>query len=292
MKNLWKRGIILSLLPLLYISALGQKFNDSIVLAYRTQTVQSKDDSAKYFYNDSLRSQIKLFLNEEESFETPLGKIPYMGDIYAPDGEFRMITWNLSLADGTYDYFCFVQKKPTENGESFWHELIDHHKEISRAESRRLSKQNWYGSLYYSIIPFKLDKQKTYVLLGWEGHDKFTNKKIIESMYFNQKGEPVFGKAVFEGPRLNKRRVVFEYSKDAYLMLRYNDKTEQIIFNELQPSKPELKGLYSFYQPTMTYNAYQYKKGVWELVLDIKPQNKKNDVEFHNPKDLKPPKQK
>lgn len=268
----------------------GQSINDSLILRYRSLSIQSQEDSIKYLYTDSLRAQIKIFLDQENSFNSPLNKVPYLGDIYAPDGAFRMVTWNLSLKDGTYDYFCFLQMKPDQDKYSDWHEFVDHHKEITRAESRKLSVQNWYGALYYSIVPFKLEKQTMYVLLGWEGNNKFSNKKIIESMYFNQKGDPVFGKSVFQSSRLNKRRVVFEYSKEAYFMLRYNEKLKQIIFNELEPSKPELEGLYSFYQPTMTYNAYQFKKGEWRLILDVKPQNKKSSTEFHNPEDLKKPK--
>tara|TARA_R110002050_G_scaffold204327_2_gene339726 strand:+ start:33673 stop:34551 length:879 start_codon:yes stop_codon:yes gene_type:complete len=287
-----KWGIILFLGAIVWVqtASKAQSVNDSLILRYRSLSIQSQEDSIKYVYTDSLRNQIKLFLDNENSFSTPLSQVPYLGDIYSPDESFRMVTWNLTLTDGTYDYFCFIQMKPDKDGYSDWHELMDHHKEITRAESRKLSKQNWYGALYYSIIPFKLDKETMYVLLGWEGNNKFSNKKLIESMYFSPKGEPVFGKTVFEGPRLNKRRVIFEYSKEAYLMLRYNEKLKQIIFNELEPTKPELEGLYSFYQPTMTYNAYQYKKGEWHLVLDVKPQNKKSSTVFHNPEDLKKPK--
>ena len=68
-----------------------------------------------------------------------------------------------------------------------------------------------------------------YVLLGWEGNNKFSNKKVLECLYFNNKGEPMFGKSVFESNRMNKRRVIFEYSKEAYLMLRYNEKMKKLI---------------------------------------------------------------
>lgn len=269
---------------------LGQTSFDTLITFYRAKSVKSTQDLEKNLYSDSLRMQVKKFLDSEKSFETPLVNIPYLGDLYSPDNAFRMITWNNSLKDGTYDYICFLQLKPNDEGENIWYELNDQHKTIARAESRSLDQENWYGCLYYTIVPFKKDKQKYYTLLGWEGNNNYSNKKLVECLYFNKKQEPQFGKTVFKTERLSKRRVIFEYSKDAYLMLRYNEDLKQIIFNRLEPTKPELEGLYSFYQPTMTFDGYQYKKGEWIMVEDINPRNKKNSKEFHDPKDLKKPK--
>ena len=268
----------------------GQTFNDSTILYYRTQSVNTPSDSGKIIYVDSLRTEIKQFLAAKGSYLHPLNKVPYLGDLRSPDNSFRMITWNVTLKDGTYDYFCFIQMEPTNNDTSIWFELTDHHKTTRRPEYKSLNKDNWYGSLYYSIIPFKKDKTIMYVLLGWEGNTMMSNKKIIDCLYFNSKNEPVFGKSIFQTNRMNKRRVVFEYSKDAYFMLRYNKDMKAIIFNRLEPSRPELKGVYSFYQPVMIFDAYQFKKGEWRLLEDVNPRNTKNDKEFHNPKDLKTPK--
>ncbi|MFT6324256.1 MAG: hypothetical protein ACJAWO_001818 [Halieaceae bacterium] len=272
------------------IPSIAQTPFDSAIFQYRNLSVQAQRDSERLVYSDSLRMVVKSFLDSEDSFSTPLNKVPYLGDLYSPDNKFRFITWNISLKDGTYNYICFIQLAPTKNKASIWHELIDHHKTIKRPESRSLRKDMWYGSLYYSIIPFKKDKETYYVLLGWEGNNKYSNKKIIECLYFNNKQEPLFGKTVFNSSRLNKRRVVFEYSKEAYLMLRYNKDSKQIIFNRLAPTIKELEGLYSFYQPTMAFDAYQYKKGEWILLENVNPRNKKNNKEFHNPSDLKAPK--
>jgi hypothetical protein len=268
----------------------GQPAHDSLILHYRKLSVQMPSDSMKYVYIDSLRAEVKQFMGKENSYNLGLDKVPYLGDLRSPDNAFRMITWNVTLKDGTYDYFCFVQMKPNSHDTSIWFELTDHHKETRRPEYKSLNQDNWYGSLYYSIIPFKKDKQMMYALLGWEGNSSYSNKKIIDCMYFNAKDKPMFGKSVFQTKRMNKRRVVFEYSKEAYLMLRYNEDMKAIIFNRLEPSKPDLKGIYSFYQPVMVYDAYQYKKGEWILLKDVNPRNTKSDKEFHNPKDLKKPK--
>jgi len=260
---------------------------------FRSQSISSKTDSEKFIYNDSLQNVLYEFLGNENSFHSELGKkIQYLGDIFSQDGEIRIITWNISLKDGTHDYFCYIQLKPNEKGISTWHELTDHHKTLTRPKYKSLKKENWYGCLYYSIIPVKIDKKNAYTLLAWEGHNNYSNKKIIDILTFSTRGDPVFGKAVFEGEKHTSRRVIFEYSKEAYLLLRYNEDSKQIIFNRLEPPKPELEGLYSFYTPSLIYDSYVFKKGKWVLHPDINPKNGKSNKEFHNPlKAPKPPKE-
>jgi len=251
----------------------------------RKKTIGSKSDQEKFLYNDSLQFNIYQFLAEENSFNTLLsGKIDYLGDIFSPDGAFRLITWNVSLKDGTHDYFCYVQLQPNDNGESKWFELIDKHKTIDRPDYKTLKLDKWYGCLYYTIIPVKINKEIAYTLLGWEGHNNYSTKKVIDILTFSSKGEPVFGKTVFQNEKHTKRRVVFEYSKEAYLMLRYNEDSKQIIFNRLEPPKPELEGLFSFYTPSLFYDAYEFKKGKWILHKDINPKNGKSNKPFHDPK--------
>ena len=256
---------------------------DSTFKSFRELSLHAKSDVEKTNYSDSLRLAVKKFMNSPGSFDTPLGKIPYIGDIYSPDNAFRMITWNVSLKDETYDYYCFLQLAPNANGESQWHELLDNHKNTRRPETKSLNKSEWFGSLYYSIIPFKKNKKTSYVLLGWEGNNKFSNKKILECLSFNAKNEPRFDQTVFKSGRFNKRRVIFEYSKEAYFMLRYNEKLKMIVFNRLEPAKPELEGLYSYYQPTTTFDAYVLKKEEWIIEKDVDPRNTKNNKIFIDP---------
>jgi hypothetical protein len=257
---------------------------------WRKETLKEISDAEKNSANDSLRHYVEVFLNEKTSFSNPI-KIDFMGDLPSPDGEIRMLTWNLSLSDGTYSYFCYIQKKPFASGNSNWYELNDQHKSVVRPEFKTLKSNQWYGCLYYQIIPVKVNKEIGYTLLGWEGNSPISNKKLIDFVDFNSKGEPVFGKSIFESDNQMKRRVIFEYTKEAYFMLKYDPDEEFIIFNRLEPLKPELEGIYSYYTPIMTYDAYTFKKNKWVLEMDIQPKNPKTNQIYNNPqKAPKPPK--
>lgn len=284
----YKKLLLFGCILLGITSAKGQTFFEDIN-RLRSAQVTMNNDAQKLETNDSLRLKVEAFLNSENSFETALPPIQFIGDLYAPDGAFRMITWNLSMQNGTYKYYCYIQQKEFPKQ---WIELTDKHPFIQRAEYRSLKHTNWYGALYYHIVPFKYKKQTMYVLLGWEGNNTMSNKKVIECLYFNNNNEPMFGKSIFESDRANKRRVIFEYSKEAYMSLRYNEDMKKIIFNELAPMKPELEGIYAYYMPTASYWGYTYKKDTWELVKDLKPENVKNNKPFFAPKQpkVKPPK--
>lgn len=268
----------------------SQDYDISTMSRLRLEVQKSTELAQRIIKNDSLRNEIISFIKSESSYTQKLEDIKYIGDLKSPDDVFRMITWNISLDDGTYQYFCFIQTKPDKLGDSKWFELKDHHKTTSRPEYKTLNAEKWYGCLYYQIIPFKNNKTTMYVLLGWEGNDKFSNKKVLESLYFNAKNEPMFGKSVFETERMNKRRVIFEYSKEAYMMVRFNEKLKQIVFNRLEPMNPELEGIYSYYTPTLTYDAYELHKGNWIVIKDVNPRNEKSDREYHAPPKSKPKK--
>ena len=256
----------------------------------RQASINQTSDWDKLATNDSLILEIEEFLNQEGSFKTNLSEVPYLGDLKSPDLTFRIITWNVSMEDGTYKYYCYIQNAQANKNGISWYKLTDKHFEIKRMETRNLDADNWFGCLYYTIIPFKQNKNTLYALLGWEGHNKFSNRKVIECLYFDKNGTPRFGKTVFKDEKITKRRVVFEYSKDAYLLLRYNPDLKSIIFNRLEPMKPELEGLFAFYQPILTYDSFVLKKGNWLLKKDINPTNNKDKKIYNQPKSVKVPK--
>ena len=75
-------------------------------------------------------------------------------------------------------------------------ELRDAHRNIKNSEYKTLNNRNWYGALYYKIIPLKRGR---YTLLGWNGKNGITTQKVIETMSLSRKSAK-FGYAIFEFP--------------------------------------------------------------------------------------------
>lgn len=161
---------------------------------------------------------------------------------------------------------------------------------MNREESV-LSADQWLGAVYQDIIQTTSGSHTYYTLLGWNGVDNLTERKIIEPVYIRN-GVPQFGAPLFRRMR-NQRRVVLEYSNNAVVNLSYETqyvqeverkrekvkgtnryqtvekvkehKEQMIIFDEVEPQVPGMEGLFQYYVPSGTEQAYAFVDGKWEL---------------------------
>jgi hypothetical protein len=65
--------------------------------------------------------------------------------------------------------------------------------------------------------------------------------------------------------------MIFEYSAEAVMELRYHEGTGQIIFSSLAPMYAQLRGRYESYIPGDAYNALRFEGGRWVLYENIEP---------------------
>ncbi len=253
------------------------------IVRLRANLMSAQTDSTRTIANDSLLKMVEVFLDEKGSFEYPL-KVQYLGDLYSPDGAFRMVTWNIPVKKGEFVYFNFIQTKPGKNNSGKVVELIDESEKYdSGLEYKRMKYTAWYGALYYQIIPKKVKGTTVYALLGWDGNTKMSNIKLVEAMYFDQRGFPRFGYSFFNGDGRSKRRLVLEHAEDARIVLKYDDKRDWIVFHRLEPMQPEMEGIKAYYVPSNQYDAYEWIKKNWEFKEDVDMKAPKNKKPFINP---------
>lgn len=268
------RKLFLVLLVLLGSSSLFSQLN----MAEKEQQLKSEFDSLVLAGTDSIKLSIcneieTLFadlLVEEQSFDYPFSELSKMGKLISPDQKFRIFNWNCVLADGTYRYFGLLQIKLKK---SIQVEVLQDSK-LAADMFHQYEKENWPGALYYQIIPFKTKSGNSYFLLGWDGNDYQTNKKIVEVLNFDEKGQVTFGMPLilWKGKSLN--RLVFEYAKQARMTIQYNEKEKRIVFDHLAPSSPIYQNQFEYYGPDFSYDALEYQKGKWVLVENVDVRNK------------------
>ncbi|MES2680716.1 MAG: hypothetical protein V4635_12555 [Bacteroidota bacterium] len=198
---------------------------------------------------------------------------------------FKLITWNTFKNDGSYAYFGyllvnnnkrikkgFLKHETIEAYEYF--KLLDRSATVKSPESYIGSADKWFGMLYTSLI----DCDGFYTLIGWDGNDKITQRKFVDVLSFKSDGEPVFGKDVFKFPRKNPKRLMFEYSSEITMSLKYNDKRNQIVYSHLGPNQEGevLSGQLQYYGPDGSYDALELKKDKWVVVEDVDARGDKN----------------
>ncbi len=81
-------------------------------------------------------------------------------------------------------------------------------------------------------------------------------------------GAPIFN---YDKEKKRKKRVIFEYNDQANMTLKYEDLRKQIVFDGLAPIEEKFKGNYAFYGPDLSFDAFQFKNGMWQYMplIDI-----------------------
>ncbi len=240
-------------------------------------TRYTKPDSDKIKINKQILNYFNTVLNIDSSFFYKFN-IKKIGSIYSDDKLVRLITWNIKLSNGEYKYYGFVMHKKNKKSKPKIFVLNDKSADILNPDKQTLDNNKWFGCLYYKIITTKYLGTKYYTLLGWDGNNYLTTKKIIDILYFTRTGRPKFGKSFFT-PLTNKRkkqkRIIFEFSSQVVMSLIYDKRYKAIVFDHLAPIHSNYKGKYEFYGPDFTYDSYKFKKGRWILNQNIKVKNPK-----------------
>jgi hypothetical protein len=229
-------------------------------------------DSVKLALNKEFLQIWDTTLSAELSFSYPFDSLTQIGRLISPDKKFRIINWNIPKKDGTHLYFGFIQTYDRDSKKYDVEKLIDKSGTIKNPETHIGTPDKWFGMLYYDII--KTDNY--YTLLAWDGNDKLVCRKFIDILYFKDNGDIVFGKDVFKMGMKNPRRVMYEYSSEVTMTMKYNDQKEMIIMDDLSPRDPMMEGVPSVYGPNFSYNAFEFTKGKWKYIPDIDVKNIKD----------------
>lgn len=221
---------------------------------------------------DSLNSLFKTemlnFLKLDGAFTYPITKLKTIALLDSPDKLVRIVNWNLEYADMSYAYCAFVMRYDEIKEEVKITELIDKLDPYTAKPEGVIDAKNWYGALYYKILPIEYNGKTEYTLLGWDGGTSESNFKIIDVLSFS--GNSVkLGSPVFKLGKSFVKRVVFEYSDKSSMSLKYDDKLKRIVYDHLSPEVPSLKGVYSYYVPDFSYDAFVWEEDKWTLKEDV-----------------------
>ncbi len=231
---------------------------------------EENTNEAKADKISKIRELWREVLKYPESFWHGFDSLVYVGKVYSKDSLIRVYTWNVPQIGGTHRYFGFVQKKPIDNEEVIFYELVQGNINLSGATNKVFSSGNWYGALYYSIIPVEINYKTYYTLLALDLNNLITTRKLIDILYFDR-NEVKFGAPVFQIGNQIQHRVIFEYSSRAVMSLRYDTNRKMIIHDHLSPSEPRYRGQFQFYGPDFSFDGMVFKGGLWKQTRDVNP---------------------
>ncbi|RZK60509.1 MAG: hypothetical protein EOO91_01050 [Pedobacter sp.] len=260
------------------------KIQDSLVILSE-ETFAAKTNLERVEKNAQFVKKFISALKVNGSFNFGFDSLKRISILKSPDNSFRIITWFVPTEEGTYRYYGTIQMG-TSDGSLKLFPLTDGSDKLTDANSLT-SNKNWFGTRYYEMIPVMVNgKQPYWIFLGWKGNNATTNKKVIEVLSF-EKGEPVFGKNIFEVAKNQplKNRVVFEYNKANTMTLTVENKVNMIVFDHLAPYDPKMAGKFEFYVGDGSFDGYKLNWGKLSLSenLELKNDPSPNDDFYGKP---------
>ena len=281
------KKIIFYFLTIISVFCAAQK-NDSAFYVFKQAENELKDLQKKTFHSRNEKERIEgnkefmrvwdKIISNPKILEYPFDSLKDISVLTPKDKKFKLITWNLFREDGTHAFFGYLLvnnskriktgflKHETQEAYEYFR-LIDRSITVKNPESYIGSPNKWFGMLYTQLI----ECDGYYTLIGWDGNDKLTTRKFVDVLYFRSNGDPVFGKDVFKFPRKNPKRLMFEYSSEVSMSLKYNEKRNLIMYSHLGAKQEGsvLDGQFQYYGPDGSFDALELKKDRWVVIENI-----------------------
>lgn len=239
-----------------------QKESEIVLLLDSIQKV--KTDEERFLISDAIAIKLETILADESSMQYPFDSLKYISKITAPDNSWRMFNWHFEDDKKQHKYWAIIQYKQLNKYRVV--SLMDASDDLKSPESKLIKAPQWYGAHYYSVF---MPEKNTYILLGYNGKIPNISQKIIEVLHFDNKGNIVFGDDIFVAEKGSPKRIIFQYSREVSMSLKYYEKNKTIVFDHLSPREPHLVNFYQYYGPDLSYDAYTFKKGKFLLLKNI-----------------------
>ncbi len=239
--------------------------------------------NANYAFIKTLVSALKT----PNSYLYKFDSVKTISTLNSPDNRFRIFSWHIAHDDGSYRFYGAIQMNT--GGPLKLYPLEDYSPLMAHPEDTVTDNAKWYGAQYYTIVPVQ-GANPYYVLLGWKGYTDRSTKKVIDVLSFKN-DKPVLGMPVFISKDRKRNRVVFQYTRQASMLLRYIQGENVIVFDNLAPPDKKSKDKPESYGPDLSYNGYKLKNARWELVEDLDMRNipSESDAGYIDPKPTETP---
>ena len=199
------------------------------------------------------------YLSKNTIFQDSAAFFKYISILDSPKNEFKLITWLIKGDREYYDFKGYVVRPNGNITPLIKTELVSEDLEYSQS-----NHENWYGCLYYKMIPNK--DTGGYILFGYDPNGLYDNQKIVDHMLVSSNSIN-FGAEIFEDKEnldTYKNRLVLRYSSDASVTVNYNLDMKMIVHDHLSQVMGFQPGQGPTAIPDGTYEGYYFKKGKWK----------------------------
>ena len=167
---------------------------EKVLSLYLDKVRNAVKDVDKKKLNQEFKDYLLETLIIPNSYTHSFSKLKTIGIIDSPDKNFRIVNWNIQLEDESNLFFCFIVKNNNKKKNKVIELLCK--TQVFEIPKNIIDESNWYGALYYKIIPVKKGKKDVYTILGWRSNSNISYMKIIDIIQINgshiKLGMPIF----------------------------------------------------------------------------------------------------
>lgn len=274
----------------------------------------SKDDNERFNANEKFLTLLDNVLEYPNSFDYPFENLDKISILTSSDKKFKIFTWAVFSNEGDYDNFGMIQARNENTDEYEIYRLWDRSDDVFSPQEAKLTDTSWFGAVYYELITTKNENITYYTLLGWDGKDIYSKRKIIEPITFKRNsGRPNFGASIFYKEKQLKR-MIFEYAPTASFNLKWDnqyhkeggvkkakqkgmkknkpfeveeakiERSQMILYDELEPMCDGLGMVKNLSVPSGKVVGLRFERGKWRKVENLIPRNskRKNEIDVNN----------
>jgi hypothetical protein len=233
---------------------------------------RSRGGQSSFEISDSLMIRLNALMKQPQYFSNDFSGFSGLSTLLSSDKYVKVVTWNVENTSGEHFFYGLTAIQQDNKVEVY--RLKDSTREIENPELSTLNTSKWYGAIYYDMVMVSHRNQNYYTIIGYNGKDAFSHIKLIDVITINTNGKPQFGAPIFDIKGRTKQRLIFEHSKQANMMLRYNERTEMIVMDHLSPIDPAYQDDRGNYGPDFSHDALEFQKGKWVLLENIELRNR------------------
>lgn len=274
----------------------------------------SKDDNERFNANEKFLTLLDNVLEYPNSFDYSFENLDKISILTSSDKKFKIFTWAVFSNEGDYDNFGMIQARNETTEEYEIYRLWDRSDDVFSPQEAKLTDTSWFGAVYYELITTKNENITYYTLLGWDGKDIYSKRKIIEPITFKRNsGRPNFGASIFYKEKQLKR-MIFEYAPTASFNLKWDnqyhkeggvkkakqkgmkknkpfeveeakiERSQMILYDELEPMCDGLGMVKNLSVPSGKVVGLRFERGKWRKVENLIPRNskRKNEIDVNN----------
>jgi len=296
-----KKALILIFLIITTFSGFSQKkidfeFWEDSLINLRFQAMSAPTELERLALNEDFMNLLESIIWEPNSFKFTWDSVRNFSVVGSPDNLFKLYTWHIEKEDFTVENFGFLQIYNDNRKKYVIYPLYDKRNTIDYPETMIGDHNQWYGAVYYKIIPLETKNKTYYTLLGWNGNDLFSNQKIIEVLSFRSDKSPVFGAKIFKKYSDKASRIILTYNKESSLSLKYERQSydvgtarkdpktkktiyetvesDMIIFDKLIPLEEGMEGIPAFMVPESSmHQGFVADNGKWLFIEKVRGRN-------------------